>query len=246
MGIIYMPPSRCPCMPLSLQPDDSDEAGHSPRAGKNDSATHTLPVALRLNTYIIRAKFVPDDRRCQRLSLFNPIETSSMRTLKLTATLLAALSIAACSSTPEEVAGAGGAPAGGALTSGLGNGGYDESALYAGKPAQSSSVVYFDYDSFSVGEKYRVMLRDHAAFLAGNPKRMVTIEAHSDERGSNEYNVALSEKRGNAMRDMLVLQGAGANQVSVVAYGEEKPACDEHNEACYAKSRFAELVYGSR
>ena len=169
-----------------------------------------------------------------------------MRTLKLTAALFAALSIAACSSTPEEGAGAGGAGAGGALTSGMGHGAYDESALYAGKPAQSSSIVYFDYDSFSVGEKYRVMLREHAAFLAGNPKRMVTIEAHADERGSNEYNVALSEKRGNAVRDMLVLQGAGANQVSVVAYGEEKPAAEGHNESAYSQNRRGELVYGSR
>jgi len=175
-----------------------------------------------------------------------------MRTLKLTAALLAALSIAACSSTPEQAdstAGTGtrtGAGTGAASTSGIGNGGYDESTLYAGKPAQAGSIVYFDYDSFAVGEKYRVMLREHAGFLAGNPKRMVTIEAHADERGSSEYNIALSEKRGNAVRDMLVLQGAGANQISVVAYGEEKSACDEQNEACYANNRFGELTYGNR
>ncbi|MEW6444478.1 MAG: peptidoglycan-associated lipoprotein Pal [Pseudomonadota bacterium] len=169
-----------------------------------------------------------------------------MRTLKLTAALLAALSIAACSSTPEEGAAGTGAGTGGASTAGLGNGGYDESALYAGKPAQANSTVYFDYDSFTVAEKYRTMLREHASFLAANPKRMVTVEAHADERGSAEYNVALSEKRGNAVRDMLILQGAGASQISVVAYGEEKPACDQHNESCYSQNRRGELVYGSR
>lgn len=168
-----------------------------------------------------------------------------MNKLKLSVALLAALTVAACSSTPEKEAGATGAM-NGASTAGIGAGGYDESALYAGKPAQANSVVYFDYDSFAVGEKYRVMLREHAAFLAGNPKRQVTIEAHADERGSNEYNVALSEKRGNAVRDVLVLQGAAAEQISVVAYGEEKPVCDQHNESCYAQNRRAELVYGSR
>ncbi|MEW6765419.1 MAG: peptidoglycan-associated lipoprotein Pal [Pseudomonadota bacterium] len=169
-----------------------------------------------------------------------------MRTLKLSAALLAALSIAACSTTPEEGGAAAGAGATGAVTTGMGAGGLDESALYAGKPAQASSIVYFDYDSFTVGEKYRVMLREHASFLAANPQRMVAIEAHADERGSAEYNVALSEKRGNAVRDLLVLQGAGANQISVVAYGEEKPACDQHNESCYSQNRRGELVYGSR
>lgn len=168
-----------------------------------------------------------------------------MNKLKLSIALLAALTVAACSSTPEKEAGAEGAM-NGAATTGIGAGGYDESALYAGKPAQASSVVYFDYDSFAVGEKYRVMLREHAAFLAGNPKRQVTVEAHADERGSAEYNIALSEKRGNAVRDMLVLQGAAAEQVSVVAYGEEKPAADGHNEAAYSQNRRAELVYGSR
>lgn len=168
-----------------------------------------------------------------------------MNKLKLSVALLAALTVAACSSTPEKEAGAEGAM-NGASTAGIGAGGYDESPLYAGKPAQANSVVYFDYDGFAVGEKYRVMLREHAAFLAGNPKRQVTVEAHADERGSNEYNVALSEKRGNAVRDMLVLQGVAAEQISVVAYGEEKPVCDQHNESCYSQNRRAELVYGSR
>lgn len=170
-----------------------------------------------------------------------------MNKLKLSVAVLAALSLAACSSTPEKEGSATGVGAGsGATTAGIGTGGYDESALYAGKPAQANSIVYFDYDSFTISEKYRAMLREHAAFLAANPKRQVTIEAHADERGSNEYNVALSEKRGNAVRDMLVLQGAGAEQISVVAYGEEKPVCDQHNEACWAQNRRAELVYGSR
>ncbi|MGK0673238.1 MAG: peptidoglycan-associated lipoprotein Pal [Halothiobacillaceae bacterium] len=169
-----------------------------------------------------------------------------MNKLKLSVALLAALTVAACSSTPEKEAGAATGAMNGASTAGIGAGGYDESALYAGKPAQANSVVYFDYDSFVVGEKYRTMLREHAAFLAGNPKRQVTIEAHADERGSNEYNVALSEKRGNAVRDILVLQGAAPEQISVVAYGEEKPVCDQHTESCYAQNRRAELVYGSR
>jgi len=174
-----------------------------------------------------------------------------MNKLKLSLALLAALTMAACSSTPEKEAGTADAMNGASGTSGastavIGAGGYDESALYTGKPAQANSVVYFDYDSFAVGEKYRVMLREHAAFLASNPKRQVTIEAHADERGSAEYNIALSEKRGNAVRDMLLLQGAAPEQISVVAYGEEKPVCNEHNETCYAQNRRAELVYGSR
>lgn len=172
---------------------------------------------------------------------------SHMNKLKLSIALMAALTMAACSSTPEkDTAAASEGAVTGASTAGVSASGYDESALYAGKPAQASSIVYFDYDSFAVNEQYRVMLRDHAAFLAGNPQRQVTIEAHADERGSAEYNIALSEKRGNAVRDMLVLQGAGANQISVVAYGEEKPVCDQHDESCWSQNRRAELVYGSR
>ncbi|MEF3193577.1 MAG: OmpA family protein, partial [Halothiobacillaceae bacterium] len=106
--------------------------------------------------------------------------------------------------------------------------------------------VYFDYDSFTVGEKYRVMLREHAAFLAANPKRRVKIAAHDGERGSHEYKIAVSKKRGNAVRDSVLLQGASPEQISVVAYGEEKPVCDQHNESCYSQNRRAELVYGSR
>ncbi len=175
---------------------------------------------------------------------------SSMHTLKLSFALLAAMTLAACSSTPEKEAGAGGpapsAASTGATSAAIGGAGLDESALYAGKPSQQNSVVYFDYDSFTVNEQYRIMLREHAAFLMANPQRKLTIEAHADERGSNEYNIALSEKRGNAVRDILLVQGVNPDQISVVAYGEEKPVCDQHNEECWSQNRRAELVYGSR
>ncbi len=124
--------------------------------------------------------------------------------------------------------------------------GYDESKLYAGKPSQINSTVYFDYDSYVVSQQYRPVISENAAFLSANAQRQVTIEGFTDPRGSAEYNIALGEKRAMAVRDALILQGANSAQISIVSYGEEKPSCSSADESCYSQERRAEMVYGNR
>jgi len=169
-----------------------------------------------------------------------------MRMLKTSALILAMLGLAACSETPEVGSGAGAGAGTGAGTSGLGGSEYDESKLYAGKPSQINSTVYFDYDSYVVSQQYRPVISENATFLGANAQRQVAIEGYTDARGSAEYNIALGEKRAMAVRDALILQGANSAQISIVSYGEEKPSCNDASENCYAQERRAEMAYGRR
>lgn len=169
-----------------------------------------------------------------------------MRILQTSALIIAMLGLAACSSTPEEGSGAGAGAGMGAGSKGIGGSDYDESKLYAGKPSQAESTVYFDYDSYVVNAKYRPVITQNAAFLSANAQRQVTIEGYTDPRGSAEYNIALGEKRAMAVRDALILQGVNSAQISIVSYGEEKPSCSDASESCYSQERRAELVYGKR
>ena len=168
-----------------------------------------------------------------------------MRILPASALLIAMLGLAACSSTPEEGTGTGAAGTG-AGTSGLSGSDYDESKLYAGKPSQINSTVYFDYDSYVVSQQYRPIITENASFLSANSQRQVAIEGYTDARGSAEYNIALGEKRAMAVRDALILQGVNSAQISIVSYGEEKPSCTSADESCYSQERRAEMVYGKR
>ena len=169
-----------------------------------------------------------------------------MRMLKTSALILAMLGLAACSETPEVGSGAGAGAGAGAGTSGLSGSDYDESKLYAGKPSQINSTVYFDYDSYVVSQQYRPVISENATFLGANAQRQVTIEGFTDPRGSAEYNIALGEKRAMAVRDALILQGANSAQISIVSYGEEKPSCNDASESCYSQERRGEMVYGRR
>ncbi|HLS80273.1 MAG TPA: OmpA family protein, partial [Steroidobacter sp.] len=84
----------------------------------------------------------------------------------------------------------------------------------------------------------------HAKFLNGDANRRVRLEGHSDERGSREYNIGLGERRAQAVRRALMLQGVGDAQITTVSYGEERPAVQGSDESAYSKNRRVELVYG--
>jgi len=105
-------------------------------------------------------------------------------------------------------------------------------------------VIYFAYDSSEVAEQDRPLVEAHAAFLAANPTVKVTVEGHTDERGSREYNIGLGDHRAQAVRRMLEFQGVAPNQITVVSYGEEKPAVEGHDESAWSLNRRVELVYG--
>ena len=114
-------------------------------------------------------------------------------------------------------------------------------AKTAADPAQK--VVYFDFDSFVVKDEYRPTVESNAKVLVGDRKKHMTIEGHTDERGGREYNLALGQKRAEAVAKSLALLGANDGQIESVSFGKERPAVQGSDEAAWAKNRRAELVY---
>jgi peptidoglycan-associated lipoprotein len=108
-----------------------------------------------------------------------------------------------------------------------------------GWPAQR--VVYFDFDSFALREDAKPTVEGHAKVLVANKARKLMIEGHTDERGGREYNLALGQKRAEAVSKSLVLLGASEAQVEAVSFGKERPADEGHDEPAWAKNRRAEL-----
>jgi peptidoglycan-associated lipoprotein len=102
--------------------------------------------------------------------------------------------------------------------------------------------VYFDYDSAEIRADAKDALRRTSDFLKGYPQARVTIEGHCDERGSTEYNLALGDRRANAVKQYLVTLGIPAGNLNTVSFGKEKPFCMEADEACYAKNRRGHFV----
>jgi peptidoglycan-associated lipoprotein len=107
----------------------------------------------------------------------------------------------------------------------------------------ASRVVYFQYDSAKVSEDSLSMLEAHGNFIASNGNVSVRLEGHSDERGSREYNIALGDRRAQSVRRILLFQGASADQLETISYGEEQPAMSSHTEDSWSKNRRVELVY---
>ncbi len=102
-------------------------------------------------------------------------------------------------------------------------------------------VVYFDFDSFVVKDEFRPMLEAHAKVLAANRGKRMVLEGHTDERGGREYNLALGQKRADAVLRTLVLLGVPDAQLEAVSFGEERPAVPGSDEAAWAKNRRVEL-----
>ena len=118
-----------------------------------------------------------------------------------------------------------------------------KSALDDPNSPLATRVIYFEYDSSEVLPQYRSVVEAHAAYLAGNPNTIVTLEGHADERGSREYNLALGERRANAIKSQMTLLGAKDGQIHTVSYGEERPAVEGHDEAAWSKNRRVEIHY---
>jgi len=102
-------------------------------------------------------------------------------------------------------------------------------------------TVFFDFDSFVVKDEYRPMLEAHAKVLSANRGKRMTLEGHTDERGGREYNLALGQKRADAVLRSMVLLGVQEMQLEAVSFGEEKPAVPGSDEAAWAKNRRVEL-----
>jgi len=110
-------------------------------------------------------------------------------------------------------------------------------------PANVEKIVYFDYDSYIVKPEFQSLIEAHAQFLKSNSRAKLSLEGHTDERGGREYNLALGQKRADAVRQSLTLLGVSTSQVETVSFGEEKPAVQGTDEAAYSKNRRAEFFY---
>jgi peptidoglycan-associated lipoprotein len=110
-----------------------------------------------------------------------------------------------------------------------------------GSASNLPRVIYFDYDSFAVKSEFRSAVEAHAKVLAADRKKKLSIEGHTDDRGGREYNLALGQKRAEAVAKSLTLLGAGDNQIEAVSFGKERPAVSGNDEAAFAKNRRAEL-----
>lgn len=133
----------------------------------------------------------------------------------------------------------------GAATSGM-----DGSDPYGGEEfgddlsaGELASVIFFEFDSSEVRPEDQEIVSRHAMQLTSNPAWSVRLEGHADERGSREYNIGLGERRAQAVRQMLLIQGVGADQISTVSFGEERPLSFGSTESDYAQNRRVEFKY---
>lgn len=172
---------------------------------------------------------------------------SQFRMAALSAALLSAL-LAGCGSTqvgpeqggaPVETRSAGVTP----VVAGSAQGTMLPAVLTDPKSILSKRSVYFDYDSFEVKGEFKDLVAAHAKFLADNRQFKILIQGNTDERGSREYNLALGQKRADALKKMLVLLGAREDQIESVSLGEEKPKGEGHDESSWAQNRRADILY---
>ncbi len=112
-----------------------------------------------------------------------------------------------------------------------------------GQPVGVNRIIYFDYDSFVVKPEFQSVLEANARVLNANRQRRVQLEGHTDERGGREYNLALGQKRSEAVKRALSLLGVPESQLEAVSFGEEKPAVQGSDESAFARNRRVEITY---
>jgi peptidoglycan-associated lipoprotein len=169
---------------------------------------------------------------------------------------LIALAVVACQSTPPKQEGAPvedrtpATGAAGATTTGTTAGGVTGTATGSGQnplkdPSNilSKRIIYFDFDTYVVKDEYKPLVEAHARYLQANRNARMTIQGHADERGSREYNIALGQRRADAVKKMMLLYGAGEVQIETVSFGKEKPRVEGHDEGAWAQNRRDEIVY---
>ncbi len=107
-------------------------------------------------------------------------------------------------------------------------------------------VIYFDFDRSDIKPEFMAVVQAHAQYLAQNPNVRVTLEGHTDERGSREYNIGLGNRRAQAVRRMLMFHGVADRQIVTISYGEEKPVAFGQSEEAWARNRRVEIDYSAR
>jgi len=107
----------------------------------------------------------------------------------------------------------------------------------------SKRSIYYDFDTSIIKDEYRSLVEGHAHYLVGNRSARTTIQGNCDERGSREYNLALGQRRADAVKNAMTVLGAAKSQIETVSFGKEKPRCTEHNESCWSQNRRSDVVY---
>lgn len=158
--------------------------------------------------------------------------------------IAAALSIAALAGCASDGSNQGDANAArnGAMTSGANSAGMNGSQGMNGQGMGNDQIpmsrtVYFDFDRDTIRPEFESVLNQNASYLRSNSGAKVTLQGHTDPRGTREYNLGLGERRANAVRQYLAVQGVNASQIEVVSYGQERPACAERSDQCYSQDR---------
>ena len=164
--------------------------------------------------------------------------------------------LAGCSTQPaapvdeQSAAAAAAAAKDGAATSGTTTSGVSGSATGTGaNPLKdpnnilSKRSIYFEYDSFVVEDKYKAQIEAHARYMTGNRSAKVTLQGNTDERGSREYNIALGQKRADAVKRAMTLMGVQEVAIETVSFGKEKPRREGHDESSWAENRRVDILY---
>jgi len=112
-----------------------------------------------------------------------------------------------------------------------------------GGATAADRIVYFSFDSAEMLPESQTIVSANARALTSNPRIITQLEGHSDERGSREYNIALGERRANAVRQSMIAMGVSPQQIRIVSFGEERPAASGQSEQSYALNRRVEIVY---
>lgn len=140
-----------------------------------------------------------------------------------------------------------GATTSGASTAGVsgtpGAGAGTAAALRDPNSILSKRSIYFDYDQFAIKDEYKAMIEAHAKYLQANRNARATLQGHTDERGTREYNIALGQKRADAVKRVMLLLGAAEIQIETVSFGKEKPRREGHDEASWAENRRVDIIH---
>ena len=128
-------------------------------------------------------------------------------------------------------------------SSGIPGAGIGAAALKDPRNILSKRNIYFDYDQFTVKDEYKPVVEAHAKYLQANRSARAILQGHTDERGTREYNIALGQKRADAVKNLMLLLGATEIQIETVSFGKEKPRREGHDEASWAENRRVDIVH---
>ncbi|HJD44617.1 MAG TPA: peptidoglycan-associated lipoprotein Pal [Candidatus Paenalcaligenes intestinipullorum] len=164
----------------------------------------------------------------------------SSRILKGFTLAAMAFALAACSSVPLDESGSGSTGGSGTDSSSTGQ---VMDPFNPQSPLARERSVYFEFDSYVVPEQYRSLVEMHSNYLSSHPQQHIRIEGNTDARGGTEYNLALGQRRSDAVARMMTLMGVNAGQIEAISFGKERPRALGNTEADYAENRRADIVY---